>query len=67
MWQTQLKGHHVNELLLDYFPIGNLSGSLFTPQDVYWSQLAALELIDSGTTMVVDQPSGIMLQTALTQ
>jgi len=55
LWQTQLKGRHGNELLFDYIPTGNLAGSLFTPEDIFWGQLAgALESIDAGTTMVVD-------------
>jgi cytosine/adenosine deaminase-related metal-dependent hydrolase len=55
MWQTQLKGRHGDELLFDYIPTGNMAGSLYTPKDIFWGQLAgALESIDSGTTMVVD-------------
>ena len=55
MWQTQLKGRHANELLLDYIPTGNLAASLFTLQDIFWGELGgAMESIDAGTTTVVD-------------
>jgi cytosine/adenosine deaminase-related metal-dependent hydrolase len=55
LWQTQLKGRHADELLLDYIPTGNFAGSLYTPQDIFWGVLAgSLESIDAGTTTVVD-------------
>jgi cytosine/adenosine deaminase-related metal-dependent hydrolase len=55
MWQTQLKGRHGDDLFLDYLPTGNMSASLFTPQDIFWGELAcAMESIDVGTTTVVD-------------
>ncbi|KAJ7689797.1 hypothetical protein B0H17DRAFT_936852 [Mycena rosella] len=55
LWQTQLKGRHANDLLLDYFPKGNFTSSLFTPKDIFWGELGGcMEAIDSGTTMVVD-------------
>jgi cytosine/adenosine deaminase-related metal-dependent hydrolase len=55
MWQTQMKGRHANELLLDYIPTGNMSASLYSPQDIFWGELGgALESIDAGTTAVVD-------------
>jgi cytosine/adenosine deaminase-related metal-dependent hydrolase len=55
LWQTQLKGRHADELLLDYLPTGNLAGSLFTAGDIFWGELAgALGSIDAGTTTVVD-------------
>jgi cytosine/adenosine deaminase-related metal-dependent hydrolase len=56
LWQTQLKGRHGDHTLLDYMPSGNLSGSFYTPSDVFWGQLGgALEALDAGTTTVVDQ------------
>jgi cytosine/adenosine deaminase-related metal-dependent hydrolase len=55
MWQTQLKGRHANQLLLEYIPTGNLVASLFTPLDIFWGELGgAMESIDAGTTTVVD-------------
>lgn len=56
MWQTQLKGRHANEVLSQYIFSGNLTGSLYTPRDVFWGNLGgAMESIDAGTTTVVDQ------------
>jgi cytosine/adenosine deaminase-related metal-dependent hydrolase len=55
LWQTQLKGRHANELLLDYMPTGNMAASLFSPLDIYWGELGgALESVDAGTTSIVD-------------
>lgn len=55
MWQTQLKGRHGNHHLAEYIPTGNLTGSLYSPEDVFLGALgAAAESIDAGTTTVVD-------------
>ncbi|KAJ7167377.1 hypothetical protein C8R43DRAFT_1161030 [Mycena crocata] len=55
VWQTQLKGRHGDDLLLDYVPKGNFTSSLFNPQDIFWGELGGcMEAIDAGTTMVVD-------------
>jgi cytosine/adenosine deaminase-related metal-dependent hydrolase len=55
LWQTQLKGRHANELLLDYMASGNLQSSNYTKEDIYWGQLGgSLEAINAGTTTVVD-------------
>ncbi|KAF4446652.1 hypothetical protein F53441_9693 [Fusarium austroafricanum] len=55
VWQTQLKGRHANELLLDYIVTGNLQSSNYTKDDLYWGQLGGcLEAINAGTTTVVD-------------
>lgn len=55
LWQTAVKGVHADHTLLDYFAPGSFTSSLFSPDDIYWSQLAgALEAIDAGTTTVVD-------------
>ncbi|CVK97581.1 related to cytosine deaminase and related metal-dependent hydrolases [Fusarium mangiferae] len=55
LWQTQLKGRHANELLLDYMASGNLQSSNYTKSDIYWGQLGgSLEAINAGTTTVVD-------------
>ncbi|OBS19036.1 hypothetical protein FPOA_10761 [Fusarium poae] len=55
LWQTQLKGRHANELLLDYMASGNLQSSNYTKEDIYWGQLGGcLEAINAGTTTVFD-------------
>ncbi|KAF4336920.1 cytosine deaminase [Fusarium beomiforme] len=55
LWQTQLKGRHANELLLDYMASGNLQSSNYTKEDIYWGQLGgSLEALNAGTTTVVD-------------
>ncbi|KAF7294535.1 5-methylthioadenosine/S-adenosylhomocysteine deaminase n1 [Mycena indigotica] len=55
VWQTQLKGRHANDTLLDYIPKGNSTGALYNAEDVFWGELGGcLEAIDSGTTMLVD-------------
>lgn len=55
VWQTQLKGRHANHTLLQYFAPGNFTSSLFSPADMFWGQLGGcLEMIDCGTTTVVD-------------
>ncbi|KAK6515806.1 hypothetical protein TWF281_004396 [Arthrobotrys megalospora] len=54
-WQTQLKGRHANQMLLEYLPTGNLAAYLFEPNDIYLGELGGLmELIDAGVTTVVD-------------
>ena len=55
LWQTQLKGRHANEELLEYMVTGNWQSSNFSVADFYWGQLAGcLEAIYNGTTTVVD-------------
>lgn len=55
VWQTQLKGRHADELLVDYILTGNSQSSNYEPDDVFWGQLGGcLEAIDSGSTCVVD-------------
>lgn len=55
LWQTQLKGRHANELLLEYMASGNLQSSNYTREDLYWGQLGGcLEAINAGTTTVID-------------
>jgi cytosine/adenosine deaminase-related metal-dependent hydrolase len=74
LWQTQLKGRHANELLLDYMTSGNWQSSNFTDEDFFWGQLGGcLEAVWAGTTTVVDhahlnytpksckQPAGVLL------
>ncbi|KAI9733641.1 MAG: hypothetical protein M1834_003243 [Cirrosporium novae-zelandiae] len=55
LWQTQLKGRHANDTLLDYMYTGNMTSYAYKPEDVFWGQLGGcLEAIDAGTTTVVD-------------
>ncbi|KAJ6497735.1 hypothetical protein C8R45DRAFT_137839 [Mycena sanguinolenta] len=55
MWQTQLKGRHANDLLLDYVFRGLIMASLFSPDDVFWGELGGcMESLDGGVTTVVD-------------
>lgn len=69
-WQTQLKGRHANEQLLDYLVTGKSGGSSrshsssfvgnaqafhYSPKEVFYAQLAGmLESIAAGTTTVVE-------------
>ncbi|KAJ4366373.1 hypothetical protein N0V83_008009 [Neocucurbitaria cava] len=54
-WQTQLKGRHANEQLLEYMVTGNSQHHQYSPEDVFYGQLAGmLEGIAAGTTTVVD-------------
>ncbi|OHF02963.1 amidohydrolase [Colletotrichum orchidophilum] len=58
VWQTALKGRHVNHTLLEYLPRGNFGGAFYTAEDAFWGELGgALEAIDGGTTTVVDHSS----------
>lgn len=58
LYQSQMKGRHANDTLIEYMPKGNYSASLYTVEDAFWGQLAgALEFIDAGTTTVVDHSS----------
>ncbi|KFY34467.1 hypothetical protein V494_06751 [Pseudogymnoascus sp. VKM F-4513 (FW-928)] len=59
VWQTQLKGRHMDEQLLDYLVAGNMQSYNFTPEDMFWGQLSGcLEAIDAGTTYVLDHSHG---------
>ncbi|KAH7145422.1 hypothetical protein B0J13DRAFT_675111 [Dactylonectria estremocensis] len=54
-WQSQQKGLHSDQVLLDYYHSGNLGSSHYEPEDVFWGVLSSsLEAIDAGTTTVVD-------------
>ncbi|KAK2034720.1 amidohydrolase [Colletotrichum zoysiae] len=58
VWQTALKGRHVNHTLLEYLPPGNFGGSFYSIEDAFWGELGgALEALDGGTTTVVDHSS----------
>ena len=55
VWQTQLKGRHSDDTLLDYTAKGNWQPYNYTPCDVYWGELGGLlEAVDGGTTCIVD-------------
>ncbi|KAH8690443.1 hypothetical protein BGW36DRAFT_400919 [Talaromyces proteolyticus] len=55
VWQSQQKGLHADQILLDYYHSGNLASSHYTPEDVFWGQLSGLlEAVDAGTTTIVD-------------
>lgn len=55
VWQTQLKGRHANQSLMEYMASGNFVSKIFTPEDVFFGQLGGcLEMIDCGTTTVAD-------------
>ena len=55
VWQTQLKGRHANHTLMQYMPSGNFTAFLYKAEDVFWGQLGGLlEMLDGGTTAVVD-------------
>ncbi|KFY95915.1 hypothetical protein V500_02618, partial [Pseudogymnoascus sp. VKM F-4518 (FW-2643)] len=60
MWQTQLKGRHMDETLLEYMASGNPQSFNYTPEDMFWGQLGGcLEAIDAGTTFVLDHSHSI--------
>jgi cytosine/adenosine deaminase-related metal-dependent hydrolase len=55
VWQTQLKGRHTDDTLLDYTAKGNWQPFNYTATDVFWGELGGLlEAIDGGTTCIVD-------------
>lgn len=55
VWQTQLKGLHADQTLLEYLPCGNMASSFYQPDDVFWGQLAGeLEAINGGITTTLD-------------
>jgi cytosine/adenosine deaminase-related metal-dependent hydrolase len=54
-WQTQLKGRHANELLMNYMATGNAQSFQYTAEDTFYGQLSGmLESIAAGTTTLVD-------------
>ena len=55
LWQTQMRGLHGNQTLLEYLPLGISGPSYYNPDDVFWGQLAgSLEALDGGITTIVD-------------
>ncbi|EHY53556.1 hypothetical protein HRR83_003763 [Exophiala dermatitidis] len=55
VWQTQLKGRHSDDTLLDYTAKGNWQPFNYTAKDVFWGEMGGLmEAVDGGTTCVVD-------------
>ncbi|OBT53643.1 hypothetical protein VE04_06309, partial [Pseudogymnoascus sp. 24MN13] len=68
MWQTQLKGRHMDETLLEYMASGNPQSFNYTPEDMFWGQLGGcLEAIDAGTTFVLDHSHSIYTAEHATQ
>ncbi|KAF2017811.1 Metallo-dependent hydrolase [Aaosphaeria arxii CBS 175.79] len=54
-WQTQLKGRHANELLLQYMISGNAQSFQYNEKDIFYGQLAGLlEALAAGTTTILD-------------
>ncbi|KAK4892021.1 hypothetical protein LTR27_009371 [Elasticomyces elasticus] len=59
VWQSQLKGRHANQGLMQYMAGGRLLSNVFNAEDVFWGQLGGcMEMIDGGTTTVVDYAHG---------
>ncbi|KAK5686879.1 hypothetical protein LTR17_026763 [Elasticomyces elasticus] len=59
VWQSQLKGRHANQGLMQYMASGRLLSNVFDAEDVFWGQLGGcMEMIDGGTTTVVDYAHG---------
>ncbi|KAK3642672.1 hypothetical protein LTR56_010720 [Elasticomyces elasticus] len=59
VWQSQLKGRHANQGLMQYMASGRLLSNVFNAEDVFWGQLGGcMEMIDGGTTTVVDYAHG---------
>ncbi|KAL4878110.1 Metallo-dependent hydrolase [Aspergillus karnatakaensis] len=55
LWQTQLKGRFGDIKFMDYMVAGNMQSFNYTPDDIFWGQLAGCrESIYSGVTTVVD-------------
>ncbi|KAJ6256350.1 5-methylthioadenosine/S-adenosylhomocysteine deaminase [Drechslerella dactyloides] len=60
LWQTQLKGRHANQMLLEYMPTGNVAVYAYQAEDVLIGQLAGMmELVDAGVTTVVDHSHSV--------
>jgi cytosine/adenosine deaminase-related metal-dependent hydrolase len=56
LWQTQTRARFGDTMLMDYMLKGMMQGSNFSASDVFWGQLGGcMEVIDAGTTTVVDQ------------
>ncbi|KAK5047656.1 hypothetical protein LTR84_006321 [Exophiala bonariae] len=47
-WQTQLRGVHANDTLLDYFHAGNFMSTFYTSDDAFWADEAIKATIASG-------------------
>ncbi|KAK0462936.1 uncharacterized protein EV420DRAFT_1521727 [Desarmillaria tabescens] len=66
MWQTQLKGRFADATLFDYFYKGWSQWDFFTPEDIFWGELAScMEALDSGTTTVVDPHTAVAHRTTV--
>ncbi|KAF4998730.1 hypothetical protein FGRMN_3056 [Fusarium graminum] len=55
VWQTQVKGRHADQTLLEYMAPGNMVCHSYTPEDAFWGQLGGcIEALEAGTTTIVD-------------
>ncbi|KAF4550303.1 Amidohydrolase-like protein 6 [Elsinoe fawcettii] len=55
VWQTQLRGRHVNDTFLEYMVKGNVQSSNYQDEDFFWGQLGGcISLLSAGTTTVLD-------------
>ncbi|KAL3453559.1 hypothetical protein BJX65DRAFT_126505 [Aspergillus insuetus] len=55
LWQSQMRGRFGNMTFMDYMVAGNIQSFNYTPEDIFWGQLAGCqESIYSGVTTVVD-------------
>ncbi|KAJ0426169.1 hypothetical protein BJY00DRAFT_307669 [Aspergillus carlsbadensis] len=55
LWQSQMRGRFGNMKFMDYMVAGNIQSFNYTPEDIFWGQLAGCqESIHSGVTTVVD-------------
>ncbi|KAL2800880.1 hypothetical protein BJX66DRAFT_290344 [Aspergillus keveii] len=55
LWQSQMRGRFGNMTFMEYMVAGNIQSFNYTPEDIFWGQLAGCqESIFSGVTTVVD-------------
>ncbi|KAJ5930561.1 hypothetical protein N7466_006054 [Penicillium verhagenii] len=55
LWQSQMRGRFGNMKFMDYMVAGNMQSFNYTPEDIFWGQLAGCqESIHAGVTTVVD-------------
>ncbi|KAL3492475.1 hypothetical protein BJX62DRAFT_202711 [Aspergillus germanicus] len=55
LWQSQMRGRFGNMTFMEYMVAGNIQSFNYTPEDIFWGQLAGCqESIYSGVTTVVD-------------
>ncbi|KAL2850149.1 hypothetical protein BJY01DRAFT_261806 [Aspergillus pseudoustus] len=55
LWQSQMRGRFGNHTFMEYMVAGNIQSFNYTPEDIFWGQLAGCrESIHAGVTTVVD-------------